>query len=185
MEHRQSRRGGQVYEDSEKPLSSIQLRGWRIFPSLLPQVKGGGHWPRRLLSIQTLQLIPCVSEQRKMFKTQTRSEPCSGEKLPRKSLVQPTLLLNSPLNLSMLPSCSPQILLHTHRGRKLPHPACIFISQNLRQLLTLIVQVRRQEQALSSALDAPNEFYVNYLLYQCCDIVNSILLGIFNALQMQ
>lgn len=56
---------------------------------------------------------------------------------------------------------------------------------NLRQLLTLVVQVRRQEQALSSALHAPNEFYVNYVLYQCCDIVNSILLRIFNALQMQ
>lgn len=127
-----------------------------------------------LLSTQTLQLTLSRNEHRKLFKTQKRSQPCSGEEKPRKSLVQPMLLSNCPLYLSMLPRGSLQILLQNGTGRRRPRPACHPHLSNFRLLLTLGVQAHRQKQARSAALHAPNAFYVNYVLYQCCDIVNSI-----------
>lgn len=127
-----------------------------------------------LLSTQTLQLTLSGNEHRKLSKTQKRSQSRRGEEQPRKSLVQPMPLPNCPLYPSMLPSGSLQILLQNGTGRRLPRPACHPHLSNFRSRLTLGVQMHRQVQARSAALHAPNAFYVNSVLHQCYDIVNSI-----------
>lgn len=125
-----------------------------------------------------------VSEQRKMFITQTRSQPCSGEEQSRKPLVQPTLLPHCPLYLSMLPSCSPKILLQNHKDRKLPHPRCHPHLSNFTASYPLTSRIQARISNLFS-LTHPTSFYGNYVLYQCCDIINSILLGICDVREMK
>lgn len=90
-----------------------------------------------LLSTQTLQLTLSGNEHRKLFKTQRRSQPRSGEEQPRKSLARPMLLPNCPLYLYVLPSGSPQILLQNGNGKGLLTQLPILISQTSDHFLPL------------------------------------------------
>lgn len=90
-----------------------------------------------LLSTRTLQLTLSGNEHRELFRTQRRSQPCSGEEQPRKPLAQPMLLPNCPLYLSMLPSGSLQIRLQNGYGKRLPRPASHPHLSYFRSLLTL------------------------------------------------